>query len=89
MDLLNMEIEVLGMLCGNYIIIEVDGDAAPVQVSSPGELRDHLRDRGLTELQIAKALEARSLSLVESGSRSSLSAASSAQASVRLSGAGA
>jgi hypothetical protein len=53
-----MEIEVLGMLGGNYIIIEVDGDAAPVQVPSPEELRDHLRDRGLTERQITKAIEA-------------------------------
>ena len=53
-----MEIEVLGMLGGNYIIIEVDGDAAPVQVSSPEELRDHLRNRGLTERQITKAIEA-------------------------------
>ena len=55
-----MEIEVLGMLGGNYIIIEVDGEAPPVQVSSPGELRDHLRDGGLTEQEITKAIKARS-----------------------------
>ena len=59
-----MRIEVLGMFRGNYAIYEMDGEGDPVEVSSDTELvssdtelRDHLRNRGLTDQQISKAME--------------------------------
>ena len=52
------------MFRGNYAIYEMDGEGDPVEVSSDTELvssdtelRDHLRNRGLTDQQISKAME--------------------------------
>jgi hypothetical protein len=52
-----MKLEVLKLFGSRYAIFDLDGEHDPVEVSSPQELRDHLRNRGLSGQQIAKAIE--------------------------------
>jgi hypothetical protein len=52
-----MKLEVLSLFGTKYAIFELDGDGDPVEVSSAVELRDHLRNRGLSEQQISEVIE--------------------------------
>jgi hypothetical protein len=57
LEQLRMKLEVLRLFESKYAVFNLDGKDDPVEVSSAVELRDHLRNRGLSEQQIREAME--------------------------------
>ena len=52
-----MKLEVLKLFGSKYAVFDLDGEADPVEFSSAVELKDRLRNSGLSEQQINDALE--------------------------------
>lgn len=51
------QVQIDGTFDGGYVIVELSGADAPISVSSDSDLRDYLRERGLSDSEIAQTIK--------------------------------